>query len=117
MDSGKGTPASPARIHLLVAKEAPVVIVIRRKPSKCFDIIKWNTETDEMEHGSWFRGRIYEMRSDVSFDGQYMIYLAMGSGGDTWTGVCNPPYLKTLIDWENMGAWYGGGVYFNHVSD
>ena len=101
----------PARIHLLVAKEAPCVIVIRRKPSKVAHILKLNTLTDEMEHGSWFSGRIYESRSDVSFDGQYMIYLAMGAVGDTWNGICRPPFLRTEIDWPNIGTWHGGGLF------
>ncbi len=100
-----------ARIHLLPAKEAPYVVVIRRKPSKQVHIMRWNTQTDEIEHGSWFSGRIYEMRSDVSFDGQWMVYLAMGSKGNTWVGICQPPYLKTVVDWENCGSWHGGGYF------
>lgn len=105
------TKAPPARIHLLTAKEAPIVVVIRRKPSRLVHIMRWNTETDEMEHGSWFNGRIYEMRCDLSFDGKYMIYLAMGASGETWTGVCEPPYLRTLVDWPNEGTWEGGGMF------
>lgn len=100
-----------ARIHLLPAKEAPYVVVIRRKPSRKVHIMRWNTQTDEIEHGSWFSGRIYEMRSDVSFDGQWMVYLAMGGNGGTWTGICKPPFLKTLVDWENCGAYHGGGFF------
>jgi hypothetical protein len=33
----------PARIHLLRAKTAPIVIVIRCKPSKLFHVLKWDT--------------------------------------------------------------------------
>lgn len=110
--SSKGTPrVIPARIHLLAAKEAPFVVVIRRKPSRLCHIMCWNTKNDHFEYGSWFRGRIYEKRSDVSFDGKYMVYLAMGSSGETWTGVCQPPFLKTYVDWENCGTWHGGGVF------
>lgn len=100
----------PARIHLLAAREAPYVIVIRRKPSKIAHILRWNTQTDEIEYGSWFHGRIYEMRSDVSFDGQWMTYLAFGTSG-TWTGICQPPFLRTAVHWENIGTWHGGGVF------
>jgi hypothetical protein len=101
----------PARIHLLPAKKAPIVCIIRRKPSKCFHVIKWNTSTDEMEHGSWFHGKLYPLRCDVSFDGQWMVYLAMGAGGNTWNGICNPPWLKTVCDAPNMGTWGGGGYW------
>lgn len=99
-----------ARIHLLAAKEAPVVVVLRRKPAKLFHVLRWDTERDEIESGSWFHGRIYEMRSDVSFDGRFMVYLASGQGNQ-WTGVCRPPILTTLVDWSNVGAWHGGGVF------
>ncbi len=105
----KGEP--PARIHLLPAKTAPVVCIIRRKPSRCFHVIKWNTSNDEFEHGSWFHGKLYPLRCDVSFDGQWMVYLAMGSDGRIWNGICNPPWLKTVCDAPNMGTWDGGGYW------
>lgn len=55
----------PPRLHLLVARDAPKILIIRRGPSKVFHLIAWNTETDEFEQGSWFRGRLYEYRSDL----------------------------------------------------
>ena len=113
MCSFQPTKATPARIHLLAAKESPVVVIVRRKPSRMVHILRWNTETDQLDAGSWFHGRLYEMRSDVSFDGCYMIYLAMGSSGETWTGVCRPPFLRTIVHWPNMGSWHGGGVFMS----
>ena len=104
-------PAQPARIHLLPAKRSPYVLVIRRKPSKCFHIIRWNTKSDRLEHGSWFNGKLYPKRCDISFDGQWMIYLAMGDSGNTWNGVCRLPYLRTVLEGENMGTWFGGGYW------
>jgi hypothetical protein len=101
----------PARIHILPAREKPVAVILRRKPSKCFHVMKWNTLTDEIEHGSWFRGKLYSLRCDVSFDGEWMVYLAMGATADTWNGICRPPWLKTVVDGENMGAWFGGGYW------
>jgi hypothetical protein len=58
----------PARIHLLPAKAAPYVVVLRRKPTKWFHVLRWNTETDLIEHGSWFKGTLYSERADVSFE-------------------------------------------------
>jgi hypothetical protein len=101
----------PARIFLLPAKEAPVVVIIRRKPSKLFHLIRWNTSTDQLEHGSWFRGKLYPNRCDVSFDGEWMIYLAMGSKGETWNGICRLPFLRTFVESENNGTWNGGGYW------
>lgn len=101
----------PARIYLLPAKDAPYVVIIRRKPSKLFHIIRWNTATNNLEHGSWFRGKLYPNRCDVSFDGQWMIYLAMGSKGETWNGICRLPFLKTYVEGTNLGTWNGGGYW------
>lgn len=40
-----------------------------------------------------------------------MVYLAMGSGGKTWNGICEPPWLRTVADVPNMGTWAGGGFF------
>lgn len=111
MAPSNSTEPKPARIHLLPAKAAPLVVVIRRKPSRQVHILRWNTHSDEFEHGSWFKGRVYEMQSDISFDGEHMVYLAMGATGETWSGICRPPFLKTLVHWPNTGTWYGGGLF------
>ncbi len=102
---------TPARIHLLPAAEAPIVAILRRKPSKRFHIIKWNTQTDAIEHGSWFVGKLYPKRCDVSFDGAFMVYLAMGADGTTWNGLCRLPWLKTVFEATNRGTWNGGGYF------
>jgi len=104
-------PARTARIHLLPAKEAPIVVILRRKPSKVFHLMRWNTETDAIEHGSWFRGRLYPLRCDVSNDGNWMVYLALGAGGNTWNGVCKLPWLMTACEAENVGTYHGGGYW------
>jgi hypothetical protein len=101
----------PARIHLLPALNAPVAVILRRKPSKCFHVMRWNTQTGAIEHGSWFRGQLYPLRCDVSFNGEWMVYLALGAGGHTWNGVCRVPWLKTVAEGPNTGTWYGGGYW------
>lgn len=107
-------PDIPARLHILPAKHAPTAIVIRRKPSDTFHILRWNTQTDEIEHGSWFTGRIYPWRCDVSPDGNWMVYLAQSADASTsWNGICQPPWLRTTLDWENSGTWHGGGCFLN----
>ena len=110
-----GTPPKPARIRLLPAREAPYVVIVRRKPTRQFHILRWNTETGEVEHGSWFEGRIYALRSDVSFDGQWMVYLALGANADTWNGVCRVPFLRTEMEGSNHGTWHGLSLI--HISE
>jgi hypothetical protein len=77
-------------------------------------VIRWNTETDELEHGSWFYGRIYEQRCDLSFDGRWMVYFASAQhleGWPTWTGICRPPWLKAFDHQMNIGTYFGGGYF------
>ena len=95
-----------ARLHLLRAHEAPVIVVIRRGPSKLFHIIKWNTKSDELEYGSWFSGKLYPMRCDVSFDGKWMVYEALGARTEWWNGCCVLPFLKTYLEGDNSGGGY-----------
>ena len=106
-------PRTTARLHVLRAHKFPRAVIIRRKPSKCFHIISWDTASDELEYGSWLRGRIYSERCDISWDGRWMVYLAMGSRGETWNGICKPPWLRTVADVPNMGTWAGGGFFFD----
>ena len=67
----------PARIHVLLARDSPRAVVIRRGPSKEVASILWDRSSDEFSLGQWLKGRIYEMRSDISPDGEYWIYFAM----------------------------------------
>lgn len=41
-----------SRIHLLAAKEAPVVVILQRKHSKLFHIITVNTEMERASRGT-----------------------------------------------------------------
>jgi hypothetical protein len=100
-----------SRIHLLAAKDAPAMVILQRKRDKLFHVITINTQTLRITEGSWFRGKLYPLRCDVSFDGTFMVYLAMGARGQTWNGVCRLPWLTTLVDVENTGTWYGGGFF------
>ena len=106
-------PRTKAGLHLLRAHRANNAVIIRRKPSKCFHIISWDTSTDELAHGSWFQGRIYSERCELSWDGEWKVYLAMGANGETWNGICQPPRLRTTFDVPNMGTWAGGGFFSN----
>lgn len=109
-----GTRRTTARIFLLSAQQAPVIVAIRRKPTRWFHILRWDTRTDEIEHGSWFYGRIYEKRCDLSPDGEWLVYFASAqhaSDFPTWTGLCRPPWLKTVAESEGVGTWLGGGFW------
>ena len=103
-----------ARIHLLSARDRPLVIVLRRKPTRVFHVLRWDTRSDVVEAGSWFFGRIYEKRCDVSPDGAWMVYFAAAPGrpgSNTWTGLAQPPWLKAVAFFAGTGTWLGGGFW------
>jgi hypothetical protein len=106
--------AHRSRIHLLAAKEAPIVVILQRKRAKLFHVITVGTEKHWVNEGSWFHGVLYALDSDVSFDGKFMVYLARGRSGDTWSGVGRLPWLTTLVHVETPLT---GGGYFSGRQD
>lgn len=87
------------------------MVAIRRKPAKLFHVIRINTKTGAYRLGSWFTGKLYPMRSDVSFHGKWLVYLALGAKGESWNGVSILPRLTCAAEGSNMGTWYGGGYW------
>ena len=51
------------------------------------------------------------MRCDVSFDGDWLVYLAMGAGGKTWNAVSRLPRLTAVAEAESIGTYFGGGYW------
>ncbi len=108
--------AIPARIHVLLARNASTGVVIRRGPSKRVCTIGWHRRTDEFKVGQWLKGRIYERRSDLSPDGKYLIYFAMNGAWKSetqgsWTAISRAPYLKAVGLWAKGDCWHGGGLF------
>lgn len=108
----------PPRIYGILARKAPVAVLIRRGPTRQFRLHRWNLETDEVEDGQWFKGRIYEKRGDLSPDGRLFVYYAAKHKpvkGDwnkaTWTAVSRPPYWTALAIWFKGDSWNGGGLF------
>lgn len=110
----------PPRVHLLLARDAPVGVAIRRGPSKCVCTVGWDRRADEFVLGQWLRGRIYERRSDLSPDGKHMIYFAMNGRWDSeargaWTAISRVPYLKAVELWAKGDCWNGGGLFVDRT--
>jgi hypothetical protein len=106
----------------LLAREAPVGVILRRGPSKWVRLIRWNTATDEFEPGQWFHGRIYADRCDLSPSGGRFLYFAAkrtarqaeSSIGETWTAISRPPYLTALALWpDEDNSYCGGGLFLS----
>ena len=114
----KATP--PPRLHLIQASDADVAVIFRRGPSKRVELVRWDTSRDVFERGQWFHGRIYERRSDLSPDGELLVYFASKLGGRppsdpsytyAWTAVSKPPWLTALALWPKGNCWHGGGLF------
>jgi hypothetical protein len=110
------TPAFPARVHVLLAREAPYGVVIRRGPTRRVCTLGWNLADDTFTLGQWLSGRIYARRSDLSPDGRYLIYFALngrwtGATGGTYTALSRAPYLKAMVLWGKGDCWNGGGLF------
>ena len=104
------------RLHVLLAAEAPLGVVIRRGPSKRVATFLWDRRTDAFQLGQWLNGRIYERRSDLSPDGKHFLYFAMNGRWETeargsWTAVSRAPFLKALALFPKGDCWYGGGLF------
>ena len=112
-----GERRSPCRLTVLLATEARTAVVVRRGPSSWAHLSLWDRDTDSIEPGQWFRGRVYERRCDLSPDGRLFVYIGAKHGrpdsevGEAWTAVSRPPYFTALALWENLGSWYGGGFF------
>ncbi len=104
-------PPTPARLYVILAREAPVAVIFRRGPSRWVQMIKWHTDTDTFEEGQWFKGRVYESKCDLSPDGKLLIYFVLKANrvhpdyGYTWTAISKPPYFTALALWKELGTW------------
>ena len=112
-------PASPCRVHVFLSRKSPVGVLLRRGPSAWAQLIYWDRSRDVFTPGQWFHGRIYERRCDLSPNGLLFVYFAAKYGsrqlasdiGEAWTAISRPPYFTALCLWDNIGSWYGGGVF------
>lgn len=107
----------PPRIHVLLARDAPLGVVIRRGPSRAVCTLLWHLEEDRFELGQWLRGRIYERRSDLSPTGSHLIYFAADWRAQrrdegAWTAISRAPHLKAVTLYDNLkSTYYGGGLF------
>jgi len=104
---------------VLLARDAPFGVVIRRGPARHVALLGWDRETDRFERGQWLKGRIYEHRCDLSPDGKHFLYFALNArwhqeAKGSWTALSRAPYLKALALWPEGDTWGGGGLFLSN---
>jgi len=112
------TETAPARLHVILARSAPVGVVIRRGPTGQVATLLWDRRTDSLSLGQWLAGRIYARRADLSPDGRHMIYFAMNARwdsetGGSWSAISRAPWLKAQVLWGKGDCWLGGGLFLD----
>ena len=114
--SEKGPTPPSCRLFVIMAREAPVGLILRRGPTRWVQLIRWETVSDHFLDGAWFKGRIYEDRCDLSPDGSLFLYMCHGGWPrpgytDSWTAISRAPWGYALALWP-WGTTYGGGGRF-----
>jgi hypothetical protein len=99
-------------LYALVAREARIAVVFRRGPARRTQVLLWRLDTDTVESGQWFKGRIYERRCDLSADGTLLALFCASFRKPlfSWTVLTRPPYVAPLALWPKGDCWGGGGL-------
>ncbi|MBX7196972.1 MAG: hypothetical protein K1X94_33285 [Sandaracinaceae bacterium] len=106
----------PPRLHVLLARDAPLGVVIRRGPSDRVATLLWHRQRDTFELGQWLKGRLYERRCDLSPSGTHLLYFAMNGqwkseSRGSWTAISRAPYLRAIAFFPKGDCWHGGGLF------
>ncbi|MBA3874896.1 MAG: hypothetical protein H0X30_37695 [Anaerolineae bacterium] len=113
-------PLPPARLFVLLAREAPVGVILRHGPTDWVQMIKWHTDTDKFEEGQWLHAKVFDRRCDLSPDGQFVICFVARINRRTladkeftysWTTLSRPPYFTALALWPKGDSYNGGGLF------
>lgn len=98
-----------AKLYCIIAREADCGVIFRRGPSRHVALIKWDLKANQFERGQWFKGNIYERKSDLSPDGSKLAYFAAkyhyGAELQTWIAVSTPPYFTAHVLWKTIGTY------------
>lgn len=102
---------TPPRLHVLTSMDGPAALILRRGPSGVVASVGWDRESQALTQGQWLKGRIPELRADLSPDGRHWVYFAGKGGTRWWTAVARAPWLRALAFVPQTHAWGGGGAF------
>ena len=96
-----------------------MLFIYRQSHSQSYIIkLEYKAKTYKLTMGSSFYGRIYPNRSDISDDGKYFLYFALGKSQrkyddklNYWTAISVVPRMTALVLLEHNDTWTGGGRF------
>jgi hypothetical protein len=106
----------PARVEAIIARDAPLAVILRRGPTRLVRMLRWNLRKDTIAGGQWINARVPARCVDVSPSGDLVACFVASyrQGPGTWTTISRPPYFTALAVWPKGDTWGGGGLF---VSD
>ena len=102
----------PARLHVLLARDAPLGLVIRRGPTKQVCTLLWDRRTDEFTLGAVAQGAALRgaVRPVARRPALYLLRLRRQQGAERDRGVVDgglaSPYLKALSLYGVGHTWW-----------
>jgi hypothetical protein len=100
------------KLFLYKARDAPIVAILRRGSVKTdWQLIRWNTETDEFTEGQWLTKAVMNgAYCSISPDGRYFAYhyssLREENRWKSYAVVSEIPYFTaSLIAKSHVGMW------------
>ena len=108
------SPIAP-RLFVIMAARAPLAVIIRRGPASWVQLVLWDTKRDRFTPGSWFRGRIYEEKCDLSPDGELFDGETIAIAGETLRVLHTPGHAPgaVCVYAPGLGAVFTGDTLFN----
>jgi hypothetical protein len=116
--------SDPCWQFVLLARKAPVAVVIRGGPSKWWHLTLWDTAQDRFTGGQWFHGSLYPRKCDLAPDGKLLSYFAgkfrpierERGYHSTWVAVSRPPCFTALALWPVGDTWGGHTMFLDDGS-
>ncbi|MCB0687836.1 MAG: hypothetical protein KDC53_14975 [Saprospiraceae bacterium] len=111
---------STPKVNGYLADTTNKIVLWYRKNRKVYYFfqINYSNREEEIILGAKFYGRISSDRCDISPDGRYFVYFAMGMSTTTgkperscWTAVCQPPKITADVFLEQPDTWGTGGRF------
>lgn len=101
-----------AKLFLYKARDVPIVAILRRGSVKTdWELIRWNTETDEFTEGQWLTKALMNgSYCAISPDGQHFAYhyssMREENKWNSYAVVSELPYFTASLITENHGGMW-----------